>query len=157
MSKQNISDDSEQEKRKDSALTRGWNDFINGIKNNFNDFQKSLESQSQKNKELWEKNKDKINTFLTNMKQKWDTKIQKLNSDIEKSKLETKEEWNTYKEKIKQDFKKWEEKTREDWQEGIKSFRKGFFKAYFWALFLILPVLIIIIVVLVIVNRYLGG
>lgn len=157
MSKQNISEDSEQEKRKDSASTRGRNDLINGIKNNFNDFQKSLESQSQKNKELWEKNKDKINTFFTNMKQKWDKKIQKLNSDIEKSKLETKEQWNAHKEKVKQDFKKWEEKTREDWQEGIKSFRKGFFKAYFWALLLILPILIIIIVVLVIVNRYLGG
>lgn len=156
MSKQNISDDSEQEKHKDSALTRGRNDFINGIKNTFNDFQKSLESQSQKNKELWEKNKDKINTFFTNMKQKWDKKIQILNSDIEKSKLETKEQWNAYKEKVKQDFKKWEEKTREDWQEGQKRIFQSFFKAYFWALLLILPILIIVIVVLVIVNRYLG-
>jgi hypothetical protein len=157
MSKQNNLEDSEQEKHTDSALTRGWKDFINGFKNNFNEFQKSLETQSQKNKELWAKNKDKINTFFTDMKQNWDRKIQKLNSDIEKSKIETKEQLNAYKEKVKQDFKKWEEKAREEWQEGIKSFRKGFFKAYFWALLLILPVLIIIIVVLVIVNRYLGG
>ena len=51
----------ESPKKNESILLKGWNNFVNGIKEGFNKFQKSIEEQSKKNVELWNEDKEKIN------------------------------------------------------------------------------------------------
>ncbi|MHA2181159.1 MAG: hypothetical protein ACXAAH_07030 [Promethearchaeota archaeon] len=141
----------EKKESPEKLFQKGWNNFLDGIKGGFDTFQKSIEDQSKKNKEAWEGNKEKFNKFFKDAKQDWDAKIKKLNTDIEKRKIESKEEWEAHTQKINQDFKKWQEKTKQDWKEGVGSFRKGFFKAYLWFWALTLPILIVVIIVIVLV------
>jgi hypothetical protein len=148
--------DSGQKEPIDKQIQKGWNDFVTGIKGGFEDFQKSMEDEAKKNKELWEQNKEKATKFFNDIKQRWDSKVSEWNVDIEKRKLESKEQWEVHKKKINEDLKNWQEKTRSDWEQGFKVFRRGFLKTYLWIILLILPVLIIVIVVLAIVSKLLG-
>ena len=137
-------------------LLKGWQTFIDGVKSGFDKFKTSLEDQSTKSKEFLEENKDKTNTFFKNIKDDWNKQIQKWSKDIEQRNLETKEQWETRKSKIQQDIKNWQEKTKKDWDDGLKSFRRGFFKAYFWFLVLTIPILIIVLVTLAVVFKLFG-
>ncbi|MFX1386095.1 MAG: hypothetical protein ACFE9M_02665 [Promethearchaeota archaeon] len=156
MNHQNNSQDSEKEKVTEEPFQKGWQDFIDGIKNGFENFKTSLEEQSKKNKELWEENKEKVNNFFKGVKQDWDNKVKEWNTEIEQRRLETKEQWDAHKKKISQDFKNWQEKTKENWEYGLKTFRKGFIRAYLWILVLIIPILVIVIVVFAIMKWLLG-
>ena len=53
MSNQNNTEDSEKEKIPEKPFQKGWQNFIDGIKDGFENFKTSLEDQSKKNKELW--------------------------------------------------------------------------------------------------------
>lgn len=156
MNEENNLGEPELKKASEKPFQKGWNNLINGIKGGFDKFQQSLEEQSKKNKELWEDNKGKVNEFFKDMKEDWEKKIKKWNEDMEKTRIESKEQWETYKNKVSQDFKNFQEKAKEDWNDGLKSFRKGFFKAYFWFLVLTIPILIIVIVVLWILSQLTG-
>jgi hypothetical protein len=138
----------EKEKTSAKPFLKGWENFIEGVKDGFNDFKASLENQSKKNKELWEQNQEKINKFFTNIKEEWENKVNKWNTEIEHQRLESKEQWETYKNKVSQDFRNWQEKTRSDWTEGLKTFRRGFLKAYLWIILLIIPIIVILVVVI---------
>ncbi|UCD02479.1 MAG: hypothetical protein JSV23_05570 [Promethearchaeota archaeon] len=148
--------ETKKEQIQEKPFQKGWKNFVNGIKDGFENFQKSLEEQSKKNKEVWDENKDKINAFFKDVKQNWDNKVKEWNTEMEKKRLETKEQWEAHKDKISQDFKNWQEKTRQDWKEGVKAFRRGFFRAYLWILALIIPIIVIIIVILVVMRWLLG-
>ncbi|MFW9773545.1 MAG: hypothetical protein ACFFEO_15450 [Candidatus Thorarchaeota archaeon] len=148
--------ESEQKETLEEQIQKGWNDFVNGIKSGFEDFQKSMEDEAIKNKELWEQNKEKVNNFFDDIKQRWDKKVNEWKTDIEKRGLESKEQWEVHKKKINEDIKNWQEKARSDWEHGFKFFRKGFLKIYLWTLLLILPIIIIVIVILFIVNNLIG-
>lgn len=156
MSNENNLKESDKEEIQEKPFQKGWKSFVDGIRDGFENFQKSLEQQSKKNKEIWEENKEKVNKFFKGVKQDWDNKIKEWNTEMEQRSLKTKEQWEAHKNKISQDFKNWQEKTRQEWQEGVKSFRKGFLKAYVWALILILPIIIIIIVILYVINQLIG-
>ena len=148
MSNQNNLNNSEVNKTTEKPSVKGWQKFIEGIKEGFDTFKTSLENQSMKNKEVWEENKEKVNNFFKGVKQDWDNKIKEWNNEIEQRRLETKEQLDTYKKKVSQDFKNWQEKTRQEWRDGVKTFRRGFFKAYLWVLLLIIPIIIILVVVI---------
>ncbi|MFX1570074.1 MAG: hypothetical protein ACFFCV_17090 [Promethearchaeota archaeon] len=140
----------------DKPLLKGWQTFIDGVKGGFDKFKTSLEDQSTKNKEFLEENTDKVNKFFKTIKNDWDKQIQKWSKDIEQRNLESKEQWEVRKSKIQKDIKNWQEKTQKDWDDGVKSFRRGFFKAYFWIILLTLPIILIIVVVLFVINKLLG-
>lgn len=135
----------------EKPFQKGWNSFVNGIKSGFDQFQKSIEDQSKKNKEGWKENKVKFNKFFKDAEQDWDTKIKEWNTDMEKRKIESKEQWEAHKSKVTQDFKDWQENTKKDWKNGVSTFKKGFFKAYIWFWVLTLPILIVVIIVIVLV------
>ena len=156
MSNQNNSEDPEKEKLTEKPFQKGWQNFLNGIKDGFENFQTSLEEQSRKNKELWEENKEKVNKFFSGVKQDWDNKIKEWNQGLKQRRLETKEQWDTYKKKVSQDFKDWQEKTQQDWKDGVKVFRRGFLRTYLWILVLIIPIIVIVIVVLALMRWLLG-
>ena len=146
----------EQKETKDDPFQKGWNNFIKGVRGGFEEFQKSLENQSKKNKEIWDANKEKNNKFFTDLREEWDTKIKKWNADMDKRRIETKEQWDAHTHKINQDLKNWQEKTRQEWESGVSFFKKGFFRTYLWFLLLIVPILVIIIVVIAVINWLLG-
>jgi hypothetical protein len=148
MSNQNNFDDSEKEKTDEKPFLKGWKNFIDGAKDGFSKFTASLEKQAMKNEEFWEENKEKVDGFFNKVKQDWDNKMKQWNADMEQRSLETKEQWEARKSKIQQDIKSWQEKTQEKWDDGVKSFRKGFFRLYLWALLLIVPVIVIVVIVI---------
>ncbi|GAG82694.1 unnamed protein product, partial [marine sediment metagenome] len=129
---------------------------LDGFKGGFEKFQQSLVEQSKKNKEVWEENKDKVNKYLVDVKQDLEKKVNDWNVDMEKKKIESKEQWDAYKNKVSQDLKTWQEKTKQDWNDGVKTFKQGFFKVYWRFLVLTIPILIIVVIVLAVVNRFLG-
>ncbi|MFX0022502.1 MAG: hypothetical protein ACFE9S_09240 [Candidatus Hermodarchaeota archaeon] len=148
MSNENSFDNSDNKKSPEKPFQKGWQNFIDGMKDGFEKFKTSLEDQTKKNAELWEENTEKVNKFFTGVKQDWDKKIQKWTIDMEQRSIETKEQWDAHKKKISQDFKNWQTKTKEQWEDGLKLVRKGFFRAYLWLLLLIIPVIVILVVVI---------
>ena len=146
----------EQKITSEKTFEKGWNNLIDGFKGNFDRFQQSLKEQSKKNKEFWEENKDKVNKFFKDIKQNWENKLKQWNEDMEKKRIESKEQWDAYKDKVNQDFKNFQENAKQNWNDGLKTFRKGFFKAYFWFLILTIPILIIVIVALWILSQLTG-
>ncbi len=145
--------ESEKKEPSEKPFQKGWNTLVQGMKGGFDKFQKSIEDQSKKNKEGWVENKGKFNKFFKDAKKDWDAKIEALNTDMEKRKLESKEQWEAHKKKVNQDLKDWQDKTKQDWKNGVSTFKKGFFKAYLWFWALTLPILIVIIIVIVVVSN----
>jgi len=152
MSHENSSNNSEKEKIKEKPFQKGWQNFIDGMKDGFDKFKTSLEDQTKKNAELWEENTEKVNKFFTDVKQDWESKVQKWTADMDQRRLETKEQWDAHKKKISQDFKNWQEKTQEKWEDGLKVVRKGFFRAYLWAILLVIPIIVILVIVIRIIG-----
>ncbi|MFW9826209.1 MAG: hypothetical protein ACFFEY_01150 [Candidatus Thorarchaeota archaeon] len=152
MSNENNIENLEKEKKDTKPFLKGWETFIEGVKEGFDDFKASLENQSKKNKELWEENKEKINKFFTNAKEDWESKVNKWNTEIQRRRLESKEQWDNYKNKVSQDFNDWQEKTRNDWNKGLKTFRRGFLRAYLWFLLLITPIIAIIVILIILLR-----
>ncbi|MFX1380022.1 MAG: hypothetical protein ACFFA4_13105 [Promethearchaeota archaeon] len=148
MNNKNNLEPSEKEKVSEKPFQKGWQNFMDGMKDGFEKFKNSLEEQTKKNAELWEANTEKVNKFFNGVKQDWDTKVQKWTEEMEQRRLETKEQWDAHKTKISQDIKNWQEKTQEKWEDGLKVFRKGFFRAYLWLLLLIIPIIVILVVVI---------
>ena len=156
MSKENNLKDSEKEKQDQNLIVKGWKNFIDGAKDGFDNFKASLEKQTKKGEEVWEENKEKVDGFFNKIKQDWDSKIKQWNTEMEQRSLETKEQLEASKSKIQQEIKNWQDNTKQEWNDGVKSFRRGFFKAYLWALIIILPMVVIIVVILAVVSRLLG-
>ncbi|MCK4380902.1 MAG: hypothetical protein KAW51_07145 [Candidatus Lokiarchaeota archaeon] len=154
MSKENNLKDSE--KQDQNLIVKGWKNFIDGAKDGFDNFKASLEKQTKKGEEVWEENKEKVDGFFNKIKQDWDSKIKQWNTEMEQRSLETKEQLEASKSKIQQEIKNWQDNTKQEWNDGVKSFRRGFFKAYLWALIIILPMVVIIVVILAVVSRLLG-
>ena len=139
---------SKNEKLPEKSQQKGWQNFIDGIKDGFENFKTSLEEQSKKNIELWEENTENVNKFFDGVKQDWEKKIEKWSTEMDQRRMETKEQWDAHKRKITQDFKNWQEKTQQKWEDGLKAVRKGFFRAYLWVLLLIIPIIVILVVVI---------
>jgi hypothetical protein len=148
MSNENSFDNSDKKKSTEKPFQKGWQNFIDGMKDGFEKFTTSLEEQTKKNAEVWEENKEKVNKFFSGVKEDWDEKLKKWTDDMEARSLETKEQWEAHRKKISNDFKNWQDKTQEKWNDGLKAFRKGFFRAYLWLFLLIIPIIVILVVVI---------
>jgi hypothetical protein len=109
------STDSEKKKLKENILQKGWNDFVTGISVGFNKFQKSVEEQTKKNMELWNANREKINTFFSDNKQIWENTLDQWNDELKRMQLENQEQWNQNKDKIDKFF----QETKENWDNKL--------------------------------------
>ena len=49
-------EENEQNKAKKNLILKGWNDFVSHITEGYSKFQKSVEENAKKNKELWNQN-----------------------------------------------------------------------------------------------------
>ncbi len=147
-----MNDIEKKEERNENLLTKGWNDFVGGLKNNFETFQKSLENQTQKNIEEWEKNKEKADRFFNDVRQTWDEKIQKFSEDIKKKHIESQEQWEANVKKFENDMRGWQNQVREDWKESVSDFNKQMIKSSYMFLLFMVPILIVIIVIAIVVG-----
>ena len=59
-----MSNQNKSEKKKENPFLKGWNDFVSGIKDGFENFQKTLESQTQNNVEDMDRSKNKVDNFF---------------------------------------------------------------------------------------------
>ncbi len=152
MSKENNLDNSENKKITEKPFQKGWQNFIDGMKDGFENFKTTLEEKTKKNAEIWEENTEKVNKFFNGVKQDWEKKVQKWTEEMDQRSLKTKEQWDAHKKKISQDFKNWQEKTQEKWEDGLKAVRKGFFRTYLWAILLVIPIIVILVIVIRIIG-----
>ena len=97
---ENTVDLKEIDKKSENILLKGWNSFVNGIRDGFNKFQNVFEEQSKKNQELWNANKDKINNFFTNTKKDLEKSMNDWTLEIKKIQTKNKEIWDKNKEQI---------------------------------------------------------
>lgn len=148
MNNENTLDNSDNKKLNEKPFQKGWQNFIDGMKDGFEKFKTSLEEETKKNTEIWEQNKEKVNKFFAGVKQDWDKKLQKWTQDMEQRRLETKEQLDAQTKKFSEDFKNWQAKTKEKWEDGLKSVGRGFLRAYLWLLLLIIPIIVILVVVI---------
>ena len=56
-------EENDQHKVKENLLLKGWIDFVSQITEGYNKFQKSVEENAKKNKELWSQNQEKFNQY----------------------------------------------------------------------------------------------
>ena len=59
MSNENSFDNSDNKKLTEKPFQKGWQNFIDGMKDGFDKFKNSLEEQTKKNAELWEENTER--------------------------------------------------------------------------------------------------
>ncbi len=151
MSDENNLNDSKQGKQKENPFAN----FVSGIKSGFESLQKSIEEQAQKNKELWDKNKEKTKQFFQKAKENWDNKIKKAQEDMQKAQGENKAAWDAPFNKLKADYDNWQEKVREDWKDGIKEINKWSSRAYVRFLLYTIPFIIILVIIFSVIGPYL--
>lgn len=117
-------DQQDDSKTPDNVILKGWKNFINGISEGFNNFQMIIESQTKKNAELWNKNKEKIAVFFEESKRNIDKTLEDWNSEFQRIQVENKKFWEENKDKMKTFF----ESVQEEWNEKIKKWAKDFNK-----------------------------
>lgn len=136
----------------ENPFVKGWNDFVSTMKNNYENFQASLEQQTKENIEKWNENKQKVDKFFQDVKEDWDSKLREWNDKFNKVQIESKEQWEAKKKKIENDFKEWQKKTEEDWENGVKTWNKFWIKSSWNFLLFMLPFLIILVVIAIVIT-----
>jgi len=114
-SDQKLSASSDKENLKENILLKGWNDFVSSISEGFKKFQKTIENQSKENLELWNENREKINSFFSNTKEIWENNLNEWNKELQTMQLENQEQWNQNKDKIDKFFKE----TKQNWDNKL--------------------------------------
>jgi hypothetical protein len=109
-------EETEQNKAKENLLLKGWNDFVFNITEGYSKFQKRVEENTKKNKELWNQNQEKINQFFKGAKENWDAKIKEWGTELEKTHKENTTAWENNLEKMNAFFKK----NQESWDKKLK-------------------------------------
>jgi len=111
-----------------------------------------IEKLRTKNKEVWDKNKEQIDTFLSNTAQDWDNKFQIWVEDLKSKQIETKQQWEARTQKVREDIKNWQEETRKKWEEGVKAWRKELIKGSYLFLVFMIPILIVVFAIVALIN-----
>jgi nitrate/nitrite-specific signal transduction histidine kinase len=145
-----------EKKGEENPFLKGWNDFVSGIKGGFENFQKTLEDQSKKAVEDWEKSGDNVNKFFNNMSENWNKQFAKWRGDIEKAQIENQEEWEATTAKIKTDIEKWQDETRKDWKDGVKTWNRSVVKGAYMFLIVMVPVIIVLVLVIWVITQFLN-
>ncbi len=151
-----MSNENNSEKEKENTFVKGWNDIASGFKGGFKKFQKTLEDQSKKSVEDWDKSKEKVNKFFSKMGENWNKQVAKWSKDVEDVQEQNKEQWEAKKQKIKDDIDKWQNQTREDWKDGVKSWNRGMIKGAFTLLIIVIPIIIVLVLVIYVINQALN-
>ncbi|MFX0070251.1 MAG: hypothetical protein ACFFAO_04090 [Candidatus Hermodarchaeota archaeon] len=151
-----MSNQKNSEKKEENPFLKGWNDFVSGIKNGFDNFKTTLEDQSKKAVEDWEESGKKVNKFFQNMGENWNTQIQKWKGDIEKAQIENQEQWEATTAKIKEDVEKWQDQARKDWKDGVKTWNRSIVKGAYMFLIVMVPVIIVLVIVIWLITQFLN-
>jgi len=151
-----MSNKNNSEKQKENPFLKGWNDFVSGIKNGFDNFQKTLESQTQMNVEDWDKSKNKVNNFFNKMGENFNNQIKKWTDNIQKIQIENQEQWDAQKQKMQMEMEKWQDQTRKDWKDGVKSWNRGIIKGAYTFLIVMVPVIIVLVLVIWVITQFLN-
>jgi len=144
------------EKKKEKPFLKGWNDFVSGIKDGFDNFQKTLEDQTKNSLENWEKNQKKVDSFFNKIGENFNSQIKKWNNDMLKMQIENQEQWEEQTAKIKQDMEKWQDQTRKDWKEGVSQWNRGMIKGAYTFLIVMVPVIIVLVLVIWVITKFLN-
>lgn len=116
-------EETEQSEPKENLLLKGWNDFFSNITVGYTKFQKNVEENTRKNKELWNQNQEKINQFFKGAKENWDANIKEWGAELEKTHKENTNAWENNLEKMNVFFKKnqesWDSKLKE-WEANLE-------------------------------------
>jgi hypothetical protein len=151
-----MSNENNSEKKKENPFLKGWNGFISGIKDGFDNFQKTLEGQTKKSVEDWEKSQNNVEIFFKGMGDNWNNQIKKWNDDIQKAQIENQEQWESQTAGIKSEISKWQDQTRKDWKDGVKSWNRGMIKGAYTFLIVMVPVIIVLVLVIWVITQFLN-
>jgi hypothetical protein len=133
--------------KKENILEKGWNEFVSGMRENYANFQQSLEQQAKRNKEAWEDNQGKFNEFIAKTRVDWENRLNKWKQDVEKMQIDSQKEWEAKKQKMRQDYENWQQKTKKNWEEGLSSWNKFWIKGSYMFLLFMIPILVVIVVI----------
>ena len=147
---------SNEKKKQENPFLKGWNGFVSGIKDGFENFQKTLESQTQKNVEDMEGSKNKVDNFFNKMGENFNNQIKKWTDNIQKIQIENKEQWDAQTQQIQTEMEKWQDQTRNDWKDGIKSWNRGMIKGAYTFLIVMVPVIIVLVLVIWVITQFLN-
>lgn len=109
-------EETKQNKASENVLLKGWKDFVSNITVGYNEFQKSVEENAKKNKDLWNQNQEKINQFFKGTKENWDNTLIEWGAELEKAHQDNSIAWENNLEKMNEFFKK----TQESWDKKFK-------------------------------------
>ena len=109
-------EENKQNKAKENLLLKGWNDFVSHITEGYTKFQKSVEENAKKNKELWNQNQEKINQFFKGARENWDTTLKEWGTELEKTRKKNTIAWENNFEKMNKFFRK----NQESWDIKLK-------------------------------------
>jgi len=151
-----MSNENNSEKKKENPFLKGWNDFISGIKDGFDNFQKTLEGQTKTSVEDWEKSRNNVEIFFKGMGDNWNNQIKKWNDDIQRAQIESQEQWESQTAGIKSEISKWQDQTRKDWKDGVKSWNRGMIKGAYTFLIVMVPVIIVLVLVIWVITQFLN-
>jgi len=116
-------EENEQQEVKESLLLKGWNDFVSRTTEGYNKFQKSVEENAKKNKDLWNQNQDKFTQFFKGAKENWDNTLKTWGTELEEKHKENTIAWENNLEKMNSFFKKnkefWDNKL-EEWNADLE-------------------------------------
>jgi len=116
-------EENEQQEVKENLLLKGWNDFVSRTTEGYNKFQKSVEENAKKNKDLWNQNQDKFTQFFKSAKENWDNTLKTWGTELEQKHKENTVAWENNLEKMNSFFKKnkefWDKKLKE-WNAGLE-------------------------------------
>lgn len=109
-------EETKQNKASENVLLKGWKDFVSNITVGYTKFQKSVEKNAKKNKDLWNQNQEKINQFFKGTKENWDNTLIEWGAELEKAHHDNSIAWENNLEKMNEFFKK----TQESWDKKFK-------------------------------------
>lgn len=147
---------SNEKKKQENPFLKGWNDFVSGIKDGFENFQKTLESQTQKNVEDLEGSENNVDNFFNKMGENFNNKIKKWTDNIQKMQIENQEQWDAQTQTIQTEMEKWQDQTRKDWKDGLKSWNRGLIKGAYTFLIVMVPVIIVLVLVIWVITQFLN-
>ena len=147
---------SNEKKKQENPFLKGWNDFVSGIKDGFENFQKTLESQTQKNVEDLEGSKNNVDNFFNKMGENFNNKVKKWTDNIQKIQIENQEQWDAQTQTMQMEMEKWQDQTRKDWKDGLKSWNRGLIKGAYTFLIVMVPVIIVLVLVIWVITQFLN-
>ena len=151
-----MSNEKNSEKKQENPFLKGWNGFVSGIKDGFENFQKTLESQTQNNVEDMDRSKNKVDNFFNKMGDNFNNQIKKWTDNIQKIQIENQEQWDAQTQQIQTEMENWQDQTRKDWKDGLKSWNRGLIKGAYTFLIVMVPVIIVLVLVIWVITQFLN-